>query len=436
MKNVLQAVWTNVTNREPEAVAMINAATGQRNSRADIEEYARSLHSEYGALLLARRGVLLRRANGPDWLATLLALRRLNAVIIPLDPATSDTEVERLAVHLRVAAVLTENGICAVDAKPRQWKPGVALIKVTSGSSGTPSAIPFSEAELMQDGLNVLSTMGITTQDLNYALLPFGHSYALGNLVTPLIYGVPLVLGSAPLPRVISEEITATGATVFPSTPAVFEAVTRTDDISLGQLRLCISAAAPLKPELAQRFDEKFGQRLHNFYGASECGGIAYDRDGSLGLTGESVGGPMFGVTLSRAVDGRLRVCSGAVSRYGRPGKGYATVTLGDRVSFTEAGNVMILGRADRVVKCTGRRIDLNALEKAAIELGATRAAAWFDEARGHLYVAVVGVSAEQALTNLQGLFSAVRGRIRVRAVDEIPTTARGKVDIRKLAQQ
>ena len=45
-------------------------------------------------------------------------------------------------------------------------------------------------------------------------------------------------------------------------------------------LRLCISAGAPLIRQGAGMFSVKFGQKIHTFYGSSECGGIAYGRDG------------------------------------------------------------------------------------------------------------------------------------------------------------
>ena len=50
-----------------------------------------------------------------------------------------------------------------------------------------------------------------------------------------------------------------------------------------------ISAGAVLPPAVAQAFFERFGVKIHNFYGSSETGGICYDRTGSASLSGRSV---------------------------------------------------------------------------------------------------------------------------------------------------
>src|SRR5213078_3132548 len=65
----------------------------------------------------------------------------------------------------------------------------------------------------------------------------------------------------------------------------------------LPRLRLCISAGAPLSLAIAKKFREKFGRSIHSFYGASECGGICYDREAKLEIEGY-VGAPMKDVDL------------------------------------------------------------------------------------------------------------------------------------------
>ena len=60
--------------------------------------------------------------------------------------------------------------------------------------------------------------MGIRSGDLNYALIPLGHSYGLGNLALPLIArGVPLVCGSAPLPHAIFRDFVRWRPRFFPA---------------------------------------------------------------------------------------------------------------------------------------------------------------------------------------------------------------------------
>ena len=39
--------------------------------------------------------------------------------------------------------------------------------------------------------------------------------------------------------------------------------------------------ALSFRCSVAKKFFEKFKQPIHSFYGASECGGICYDQDGT-----------------------------------------------------------------------------------------------------------------------------------------------------------
>ena len=155
--------------------------------------------------------------------------------------------------------------------------------------------------------------MGITDADLNFGVIPISHSYGFSNLITPLIArGVPMVLSADRLPRAVLNDVVRTKATVFPGMPVFYP--------ELPNLRLCISAGAPLTAALAKKFRENFKQPIHSFYGSSECGGICYDRDGSDFEDG-FVGSPMNKVDLefidSAAEASQICVRSAAV------GEGY-----------------------------------------------------------------------------------------------------------------
>lgn len=449
--------WEAVLRRRGECPAVIDAATGASVSFIELEARARDWDMRLAPHRLNRLGVVFRLPNGAEWLAAFIALRRAGAVVIPLDAGAPAQELATAQGLLAPVLQVTEEGLEALPGL-RRWKAGTALVKLTSGSTGAPKPIPFTGGELHADAANILSTMGFGPDDLNFALLPFAHSYALGNLVAPLLaFGVPLAVGSAAFPHVIAEEVARCGATVLPTVPAVLEGLCRGGGISLKPLRLVISAAAPLSPDLARRFYEATGLLVHNFYGSSETGGIAYDRDGQAGLDGGSVGTAMDGVRLTRTRGGRLRVCSAAVSSYGRVGgqkppagniaaggkasaggeQSPAAFTLADRVSFTEKGGVLIHGRADRIVKCAGVRLDLARLEQVAVALaGVGQAVAFYEPEGERLLLAYEGGAAVSAvLAGLRGAFPRLGRRLHVRQWDRLPRTARGKIDQRALRQ-
>ena len=134
--------------------------------------------------------------------------------------------------------------------------------------------------------------MEIAPGDRNLGAIPFGHSYGLGNLVLPLIVqGTPIINSQEILPEPLARQIRRFGATVLPSVPAVLRALAASsvDAADLRSLRRVISAGAPLRPEVARDFHDRFGLPIHNFYGSSETGGICFDRTGEATLAGRSV---------------------------------------------------------------------------------------------------------------------------------------------------
>src|SRR5207244_3759400 len=153
----------------------------------------------------------------------------------------------------------------------------------------------------------------------------------------------------------------------------------------LRTLRLCISAGAPLPLSVARNFREKFGQPIHSFYGASECGGICYDRDARCEWEG-FVGQPMEGVTLEPLNDNeevtQIRVRSPAA------GDGYlpeaAPEKLGnnffipdDLVTISDAG-VRIVGRVSDVINVAGKKVNPAEVERVLLSFEGVRQAVVF----------------------------------------------------------
>jgi acyl-coenzyme A synthetase/AMP-(fatty) acid ligase len=315
--------------------------------------------------------------------------------------------------------------------------PAVCLIKLTSGSTGQPRALVFTARQLLADARQVTSTMGIGRHDLNYALIPLGHSCGLGNLTVPLLaQGVSLVCGSAPLPHAIAADFARWKPTVFPAVPAMWR-VLAASELSLPGLRLGISAGAPLPPEVARDFVARFGRRLHGFYGSSETGGIAYDRTGVATLVGE-VGRAMRGVKLTGLSGARLQVSSAAVLTHGnrrRVGKLGAWI-MPDRVVLDARGGVTLLGRRGTTVKIAGRRVNLAEVSDRLRRLSGVREA-WAGVSGGADPVLGAVVATERTVAELRAELLADTAAWKVPkkllVVAALPLTARGKTDTRAL---
>ena len=134
------------------------------------------------------------------------------------------------------------------------------LLKITSGTTGTPRAVRFRESQLLADCRNICETMGIRPEDVNFGVIPFSHSYGFSNLITPLLFqGTSLICSTDRMPRAVYHHLQNSGATVFPGTPALFQALGSLSDAAEPlALRLCISAGAPLAPEISREFHSRF----------------------------------------------------------------------------------------------------------------------------------------------------------------------------------
>lgn len=132
-------------------------------------------------------------------------------------------------------------------------------------------------------------------------------------------------------------------------------------------VRLAISAGAPLSLALEHAVFADRGLKLHNFLGASECGGIAYDAGGAPRTDAAAAGHPMRGVELGRDADGCLIVRGPTV------GDGYwprcderladGVYRTQDRVEFDATGGVLLRGRVGDLVNVAGRKVAPEAVE-------------------------------------------------------------------------
>jgi acyl-CoA synthetase (AMP-forming)/AMP-acid ligase II len=389
---------------------------------------------------LRGRAVVFAMTNGIAWLEIFLGLLKAGAVVTPLDAAEPPAAQRRQATELRAAAWWDGTRLVALPGSRRWRDPQVCLIKLTSGTTGQPRALVFTAGQLLADGRQVTATMGIGPRDLNYALIPLGHSYGLGNLTIPLLaQGVPLVCGTSPLPHAIAADFARWRPTVFPGVPAMWRALTASE-LELPGLRLGISAGAPLPPEVARDFAARFGRRLHGFYGSSETGGIAYDVTGASTLKG-GVGRALGGVKLRGLGGGRLQVSSAAVLTHGnrRRRDRHGVWCMPDRTMVDASGRVMLLGRRGATVKLAGRRVNLIEVTDRLRRLSGVRDA-WVGVSQGADPVlgAVVatGRTAVELRTELHADTAAWKIPRKLVVVATLPVTARGKVDTRALQSQ
>lgn len=431
MKPTLYAAWLETVQASPGAVALRDAAAGRSWTRSELAERGRRWAETHGAGLAGLR-VVLAEANGADWFTVFLGLLASDAIVVALDPG-EPLPAQRATAATVGAAFLWQHGRLEPVARRRRASRGsVRLLKLTSGTTGGPKALAFSDAQMAADGRQVCASMGIRPADVNLGCIPFGHSYGLGNLVIPLlVQGTAIVCGVPALPQALAAGIARERPTVFPAVPALLRALAESDvaPAQLASLRTVISAGAALPAETAQAFHRKFGVKIHNFYGSSETGGIAYDRTGDAALTGRSVGAPLAGVSLEFGAGKRFWVKSAAVTGAGR-------YRPADRGELNERGELVLLGRAGRMMKLAGRRLDPAEVERALRQVTGVRDAfVDLHPARADALAAAVQteLSPVEIRAALQGLLAGWKIPKKLLLLSEFPLTARGKTDTRRL---
>jgi acyl-CoA synthetase (AMP-forming)/AMP-acid ligase II len=294
--------------------------------------------------------------------------------------------------------------------------------------------------------------MGISDVDLNFGVIPVSHSYGFSNLLTPLTArGVPMVLSRDRTPRAVLDDLARTNATVFPGMPVFYQAFCEMSEIpTLAKLRLCISAGAPLPLAIAKKFREKLGLSIHSFYGASECGGICYDREAKLEVEG-FVGSPMKDVDPEmidpNTESSQIRVRSAAV------GDGYFPEPdeekLGNRVFVPDdlvasAGDgFKIVGRVSDVINVAGKKVNPAEIEETLLRFPGVRQAIAFgresavrNEEVAACVMGDVDVDEGRLLEFCRKKLSAWQVPKRVFIVESIPTNERGKISRRELAKR
>ncbi|MDP7113159.1 MAG: AMP-binding protein, partial [Myxococcota bacterium] len=153
---------------------------------------------------------------------------------------------------------------------------GVATLIYTGGTTGGPKGAQLTHRNLVSNAfiLNIWAGSRPAGEVL-ISVMPFFHSYGLTvGINTPMANAGTSVL--IPNPRDLQHSLLAIQkhkATFFPAIPTIFTALNNLpglDQFDLSSLRFAPSGAAPLPPEVQQRFEKITGCRMVEAYGLTE----------------------------------------------------------------------------------------------------------------------------------------------------------------------
>jgi len=460
--SMLADAFARLADQEPWAPLVVSSS--RSTSRGEVAALARAAAEVVGASP-ATHLVGLSAPNGPAFLAGVIALRQRGHGVLLLDPAAPLAERRRSCAALGARAMLSctqgwpidsAEWVCAgiPDALPAsEASPDVGFVKLTSGSTGAPRGVAATEAALLADDSALARTMGLRADDRILGAIPMSHSYGFSSVALPALRrGSIAVVPDEEGPLAPLRAASAASATVFPSAPAYLQALLKLSQPPAwpASVRLVISASAPLPPDVAAQFDARFGRRVHVFYGASECGGICYDREGTAAVRG-TVGEPVEGVTVrlerldGDAEEGLVTVESPAVAVGYLPAPderlGDGRFVTSDLAVF-EGSALRLRGRVDGLINVKGKKVNPTEIEcvlqrmpgvSEVVAFGVPSADKASDTVRAVIACPGGGLGYDDVMAWCRAHLPEHKVPRSVVLVSAIPRTARGKVSREEL---
>ncbi len=258
-----------------------------------VETLAGALHSEFGVRLGDRVAILAPNRLEVPVLA--LALLRLGAVVVPLNPGSAAEDWAYILAHSGARGLYATRELSArvpVSARPGFVAhvedafalQGVAppvpdglpdrmgVVLYTSGTTGNPKGVALRQRNLIANGWSMARNFGLdgATQ---LAVLPLYHAHAFGfGLMTALSSGGHLVFTERLEPFTWADVVRAESVTVSSVVPTLLPmllagGVTRE---RVPTLRHLLVSSAPLTADMARTFEARTRIPLIQGWGLSE----------------------------------------------------------------------------------------------------------------------------------------------------------------------
>ena len=261
-----------------------------------------------------------------------------------------------------------------------------AAVLFTSGSEGRPKGVVLSHASILANVNQAIAMEDVSSLDRMFSAMPLFHSFGLTTgLFLPVLKGMPVFLYPTPLHyNIIPEMVYDRDSTIIFATPTFLKHYAkRAHPYDFRRTRLVVAGAEKLTAEVRDTYVEKFGIRVIEGYGATECSPIiaanSYFR-ARFGSVGELLPGmearlePVAGIETGGLLHVRGPNVMLGYWRESNPGVleppssiyGPGWYATGDLAMFDDDGFLFLLGRVKRFAKVAGEMISLELVETLA----------------------------------------------------------------------
>jgi long-chain acyl-CoA synthetase len=379
---------------------------------------------EFGAMGIAKgHWVGLMLGNVPDFAILTLALSKIGATVVPLDPTTGARDLALILDHAPLRALITRprGGVetqqqsaaegddsraelrsepiesrrrlqgtlltCSIYKQSQRQKepPGkAAAVLFTNDSMGEPKGILRTDENLDHAAQNIAGALEVTPEDRILTTVPLYHAYGFDlGLVLALRYGATLYLEDEVAPKRIVKLLREQEIDLLPGTPALYGGLAKLPTAKALKIKHAryLSGGSALPESTAESFRERWGVRILPVYHTTETSVIACDKKGQTpGSVGKAIDGVELRIDRAHPTadgDSPVWVRSKAAARatIGAPVRGrngdvpvggfdaQGWLRTGDLGSLDKAGRLFLAGREDHLVKVDGKRVALGEVE-------------------------------------------------------------------------
>ena len=191
--------------------------------------------------------------------------------------------------------------------------PGTALIKQTVGGSGVRRCQFFTLEQIAADTDRIFQALDLGARGVAVAAISCAHSFGLSmTVLQTLLNGVPTCHAPQPFAQPLMAAMAPHSRVFLPGVPALWKAWLM-GEVALGNVSLAVSAGSPLTLALEHLAWEQHGLKIHNLYGASECGTVSWDASAEPRQDERDLGSLLPGVQAHPDDEGCLVVRSSSV---------------------------------------------------------------------------------------------------------------------------
>ena len=255
------------------------------------------------------------------------------------------------------------------------------VILFTSGSEGKPKGVVHSHKSILSNVHQTIAMLDFTPKDKLLMSLPLFHAFGYTCSLLALFNGVHIMLFPSPLQyKVIPEVIYDRGCTILISTSTFLGSYAKfAHPYDFYKLRMVVAGAEKLNDEVRKVYHEKFGIRILEGYGATECAPVISantpmaNKHGSVGQIFPGIENklePVPGIENGGVLHVKGDNIMQGYYLYDEPGvlvppkDGW--YNTGDVVEIDKEGFIHIKGRVKRFAKVAGEMVSLETVEKIA----------------------------------------------------------------------